>query len=106
MPDLSQHVCFDCRKVFKKPHWYATAHAPKEPPVYKCPDCGTEMTYMGYKFRAPKKSETKEWKRIREGVENGTDWTEKTIRKEEKIEKPKLSPQMRKALAPSTQNKT
>ena len=64
------------------------------------------MVYMGYKFRAPKRSEIKEWKRIREGVENGTDWTTKTIRKEEKTEAPRLSPMMREALGTTKKTKT
>ena len=60
MPTLSQHVCFDCRKVFKKPHFYPSPYAKdrgKKAPVYPCPDCGVDMIYMGYKFRAPKKED-------------------------------------------------
>ena len=106
MPDLSQNACFECRKVFKKPHCYATKHAPSEPPTYTCPECGSEMIYMGYKFRAPKKSDTKEWERIKKGIESGTDWTKRTIRKEDKIEKTKLSPQMRQALGSTKPTKT
>ena len=67
-----------------------------EAPVYTCPDCGKNMVYMGYKFRAPPLSAIKEWKRIESGVKDGTDWTVPTIRKEKP--KPKLSLTLKKAL--------
>ncbi|MDA1065846.1 MAG: hypothetical protein O3C43_05025 [Verrucomicrobia bacterium] len=60
--------------------------------------CGKEMISMGYKFRAPNKSDVNEWKRIEDGIENGTEWEIRTIRKEVKKEKPKNSPEMKKAL--------
>src|SRR5690606_11820866 len=97
MPQLSQHVCFQCRKVFKKPHWYKMKYAPETPPTYFCPDCGEEMVYMGYKFRAPPKSDTKGWKRIEDGVKSGALWEKPTIRKEDKREE-KISPRLKKAL--------
>ena len=56
------------------------------------------MKAMGYKFRAPEKKNKKEWKRIEECEKAGTDWTTRTIRKEEKIEPPKLSREMKHAL--------
>jgi len=99
MPILSQHVCFVCRKVFKKPHFYASLHREAkrtEAPIYTCPDCGRNMVYMGYKFRAPPRAAIKEWKNIEVGVKLGTDWTVQTIRKEKP--KPKLSPALKKAL--------
>ena len=60
------------------------------------------MTNMGYKFRAPKKNDLKEWKRIEEAEKAGIDWTTRTIRREEKIEPPKLSREMKYALGITT----
>lgn len=71
MPTLSQHVCFACRKVFKKPHWYPSKQTP-QPPEYVCPDCGIVMVSMGYKFRAPRKADLKSWERIRHAIDTGT----------------------------------
>jgi hypothetical protein len=84
MPTLSQHACFGCRKVFKKPHFYASVYAKdrdKSPPVYQCPECRADMTYMGYKFRAPRKDDTKAWKKVEDGVKSGTAWEVRTVRK-------------------------
>jgi len=54
------------------------------------------MTYMGYKFRAPRMADMKEWKRIEDGVRQGLDWTKPTRRKEKP--KPKISHALKKAL--------
>jgi DNA-directed RNA polymerase subunit RPC12/RpoP len=105
MPTLSQHVCFDCRKVFKKPHFYPTPYAKdqdKKAPVYRCPDCGTSMTYMGYKFRAPKKEDVRAWKKIEDGVRTGTDWAIPTIRKQKAA--PKISPALKAVLGVQKKN--
>ncbi len=83
MPDLSSQVCFRCRKVFKKPHWYKTAQEP-EPKKYRCPDCNQPMVGMGYKFRAPARRDIKEWNRIEEAVKNGVEWGLPTLRKEDR----------------------
>ena len=99
MPTLSQHVCFACRKVFKKPHDYPflqKSDAPFERKVYPCPECGQPMTYMGYKFRAPAKASVREWARIEEGVRSGAAWEKPTKRKEKP--KPKISHALKKAL--------
>src|SRR6478736_3598487 len=99
MPTLSQHVCFTCRKVFKKPHEYRFANKQGvRPPrtVRKCPQCGGEMIYMGYKFRAPAASDTDEWCRIECALKDGRDYGVPTVRKQQP--KPKLSPQLRIAL--------
>lgn len=84
MPELSEHACFRCRKVFKKPHWYAFKGKSSAPPVYPCPECGDDMIAMGYKFRAPAKRDIKEWKRIKDAIDNGVEWQVPTVRKEER----------------------
>jgi hypothetical protein len=99
MPTLSQHVCFDCRKVFKKPHFYPSPYAKdrgKKAPVYPCPDCGVDMIYMGYKFRAPKKEDVRAWKKIEDGVRTGTPWEIPTIRKPKPVSK--ISPALKAVL--------
>jgi len=61
-----------------------------------CPQCGGEMVYMGYKFRAPAASNTDEWQRIGRALKEGRDYGIPTVRKQQP--KPKLSPQLRIAL--------
>ena len=96
MPTLSQHACFVCRKVFKKPHEYRMPDKRGARPartVRKCPQCGGEMIYMGYKFRAPAANDTDEWRRIERALEEGRDYGVPTARKQQP--KPYLSPQLR-----------
>ena len=83
MPELSTQACFECRKVFKKPHWYKTKDTPV-PPQYPCPDCGKILMAMGYKFRAPRRDDVKNWNRIKTAIETGTPWEVPTIRKDER----------------------
>jgi len=89
MPELSAHACFECRKVFKKPHWYRTKQTPVLP-QYPCPECGKILMSMGYKFRAPRQDDVKSWKRIQHAIETGTTWEDRTIRKEETRAQPRL----------------
>jgi hypothetical protein len=99
MPTLSQHVCFRCRKVFKKPHDYPFLQKEGGPflrTIYPCPECGAQMTYMGYKFRAPRLADVKEWRRIEEGMKSGSDWQKPTKRKIKP--KPTISHALKKAL--------
>jgi hypothetical protein len=95
MPTLSQHVCFRCRKAFKKPHAYLRGSL-RQRVVYKCPQCGQDMVFMGYKFRAPAMSNAREWSRIEQCLKDGQDYGTPTVRKQKP--KPKLSPQLRIAL--------
>lgn len=96
---LSQHACFTCRKVFKRPE----EHRPFDkrgirPPrsIRKCPECGEQMIYMGPKFRAPPITDTDEWNRIERALEAGLDYGIPTVRKQKA--KPQISPQLRIAL--------
>lgn len=71
-PRSSHHVCFDCRKQFRKPvtvlgqrlasgktearyGYFDMATA------YPCPQCGKTMTHMGKNFRAPAKTDLEGW---------------------------------------------
>lgn len=38
---------------------------------YKCPDCGGQAHYMGIDFKAPKKSDIKEWRQVEEFIRSG-----------------------------------
>jgi predicted RNA-binding Zn-ribbon protein involved in translation (DUF1610 family) len=99
MPTLSQHACFSCRKVFKKPHEYTVT-----PTVWVCPECGNELVAMGYKFRAPKATDVREWSRIETALREGRDYGVRTVRKVKP--NPKLSPQLRMALGIYGKRKT
>src|SRR6266404_1203092 len=99
MPTLSQHACFICRKVFKRPHEYDLPDKQGfRPPrtVRRCPQCGGEMVHMGYKFRAPGMADIDEWHRIHRALKEGRDYGIPTVRKQ--TPKPRLSPQLRIAL--------
>ena len=57
-PDyLNAHACFECRKSFKY-SIYRDKH-----PV--CPQCKERLCEMGRAFRAPKKSEVSQWKKVK-----------------------------------------
>ena len=59
---LAPHVCFNCRKTFKKP--------PSVTAV-KCPDCGTDLTELNRKFSAPKRTALQEWQVVEYVVRAG-----------------------------------
>ena len=54
---LTQCVCFECRKSFKK-----NLEDPRFVPT--CPDCGQVLEDMGRYFRAPRKADGKQWRKI------------------------------------------
>jgi len=57
-PDyLVAHACFDCRKSFK----YSVI---REIPLV-CPQCRQPLSEMGRAFKAPKKSEISQWKKVK-----------------------------------------
>lgn len=75
MPILVQNVCFNCRKVFKRPEIPNVYECDvKKRKFYKCPDCGGDMQYMGPKFRAPSNDDVSEWTRILVATERGDEW--------------------------------
>jgi len=59
------------------------------------------MVGMGYKFRAPKAHDLKEWARIEKALRQGLDYARPTIRKQKP--EPKLDPKFR--IAPGTYGK-
>jgi predicted nucleic acid-binding Zn-ribbon protein len=59
---LFPHVCFHCRKSFKKP-------AQQE--LRKCPECAGPLTRLSRKFKAPKTSDKSQWEKVKFLVEHG-----------------------------------
>jgi hypothetical protein len=57
----SHHVCFVCRKAFKKPADVAQNSIVLGHHRYPCPQCKREMTPVGKNFRAPKQRDFKAW---------------------------------------------
>lgn len=63
------YACFTCRKVFRIPD----SDTPFNVAVYsdpftrtvKCPDCSRPMFSMGRDFKAPRRSATKQWEKVR-----------------------------------------
>ena len=95
MPTLSQNICLSCRKVFKKPHaFFEVQDKDRLRPLrmlWKCPQCGGSMVYVGYKFRAPAENNLREWRRIERALKEGRDYAISTARKQQP--KPKLDRQ-------------
>jgi hypothetical protein len=38
---------------------------------YKCPDCGGQAYFMGIDFKAPKRSDIKEWREVEQFIRSG-----------------------------------
>src|SRR5262245_61317298 len=60
-------ACFRCRKAFKRrrPYEWPEHLRPKKlpsPPV--CPECAAPMADMGLDFKAPRRSNVKQWKKV------------------------------------------
>jgi hypothetical protein len=54
-PDyLVAHACFGCRKSWKLP----------EESTGTCPQCGKSANWMGRAFKAPKKTDVDQWKKV------------------------------------------
>ncbi|WP_092762911.1 hypothetical protein [Rhodoferax sp. OV413] len=59
---LFPHVCFSCRKSFKKP-MRALARL--------CPQCGGPMVMLSRKFSAPKMTDVDQWRKVEYLVSHG-----------------------------------
>lgn len=53
---LIAHACFYCRKSWKK-------HSSAE--ISVCPQCGGPLCIMGRSFKAPKRTDIKQWEKVR-----------------------------------------
>ena len=79
---LSHHVCFKCRKQFKKPldglvslnlagKASRTIHYDAGIRVYPCPQCDQPMTHVGKNFRSPAQEDAEGWEVARQLVGAG-----------------------------------
>ena len=59
---LFPHVCFACRKSFKKPASLSQR---------LCPDCRGPLTQLSRKFKAPKARDLSQWSKVRYLVDHG-----------------------------------
>lgn len=82
-----QYACFVCRKSFKRPQLTGStsrfmtseqAIGQQKESVgfensrqYKCPDCEGKAHFTGVDFKAPKKSDAKEWRAVEEFIRSG-----------------------------------
>jgi len=68
-------ACFKCRKSFKQiSRWELPEHmrpAEGTARVVPCPDCGEPMADMGHDFKAPKKKDIAQWKKVERLYEAG-----------------------------------
>ena len=66
-PYKMSFACLECRKAFKR----GLDLSRKCPETMKCPDCGGAAYNFGRHFKAPKKTDQKQWNKIRFLFENG-----------------------------------
>jgi len=64
MSNLTPYACLECHKVFKRP-------VDKTIPKRSCPECGSVSYLMDVRFRAPKKSDKKQWEKVAFLVKHG-----------------------------------
>lgn len=60
-------ACFECRKSFKRQVNFLEEISIELP----CPDCGKAATNLGRHFKPPKKSDAKQWTKVKYLVEHG-----------------------------------
>ncbi|WP_444901268.1 hypothetical protein ACJJIG_16520 [Microbulbifer sp. SSSA007] len=58
---LVAHVCFNCRKSYKRPVEYSGKKATR---CHPCPGCGECMHEMGRSFKAPKAVDKRQWRKV------------------------------------------
>ena len=61
-------ACLECCKSFKREYEPKPNEYPSELP---CPNCGGVAYNLGRHFKAPKKTDKKQWEKIRFLIENG-----------------------------------
>jgi uncharacterized protein (DUF433 family) len=65
--NLEHWVCFECRKMFKRPFRIENDNVnPKSPAhPYFCPQCREQMINMGLHFEPPRQEDIASWERMR-----------------------------------------
>lgn len=61
---LTPYTCFKCLRTFKRPF-------EKDVFYRTCPNCGGQSVQMDIRFRPPKKSDAKQWEKVRFLVSHG-----------------------------------
>ena len=66
-------VCFDCRKMFRKPSRWEGVAVGDEPqtPKHECPECKQEMRDMGTYFEPPRLQNKRAWEVMRILADSG-----------------------------------
>jgi DNA-directed RNA polymerase subunit RPC12/RpoP len=69
-PYKDRYACFACRKAFKrrKPDDLPAPMRPStdatKPTIVRCPDCGQPMHNMGMDFKAPRRADVRQWRKV------------------------------------------
>ncbi len=70
-PYKQHYACFACRKAFRIPGTEPFVGQRSLASIVKCPDCAKPMSKMGRDFKAPRRSATKQWEKVRQLREAG-----------------------------------
>lgn len=62
--NLTPYTCFECLRTFKRSF-------DAESYYKKCPNCGAQAVQMDIRFQPPRKSDTKQWLKVRFLVNHG-----------------------------------
>ncbi len=61
-PYRQPYACFDCRKCFHVAmNWERT---PLQAVTHSCPECGQPMHSMGLDFKAPRRHDIRQWRKV------------------------------------------
>lgn len=63
-PYKSKYICTHCRKAFKRKVLSDINREQTEEKAPKCPECGRITSWIGPKFRPPKKDDLKAWQSV------------------------------------------
>ncbi len=67
------YTCLDCKKVFKKHKYIRSKDGNWKPIDYKgvCPQCSNQMYETVSAFKAPQRTDKKNWKQLKSRFESG-----------------------------------
>jgi hypothetical protein len=65
-PYKEHYACFTCRKMFRRPAACGLVHRPTEGQevVAPCPQCSEPMRNLGKDFKAPKRTDEGQWRKV------------------------------------------
>jgi DNA-directed RNA polymerase subunit RPC12/RpoP len=70
-PYKDHYACFNCQKTYKQKPLEDLTENENNKRKYLCPECGEPMKSMGLDFRSPKKTNHKQWKKLKLLYMNG-----------------------------------